>query len=133
MGRLRWRLGLGERHDTFGDVRPQRLDARGACLIVQETVITGLHEAFLPAPNTGLRLTGLAHDFIGANAVRAQQDDLGPPDMLMWCVAIPRERRQTAAITGLESNENSGSHAPDSHAMSPAGIPSRIQMLDLIH
>jgi len=41
--------------------------------------------------------------------------------------------RQTAAITGLESNENSGSHAPDSNAMSPAGIPSRIQMLDLIH
>ena len=27
MGRLCWRLGLGERHDTVGDVRPQRLDA----------------------------------------------------------------------------------------------------------
>src|SRR4029079_6106924 len=112
MGRLRWRLGLGERHDTFGDVRPQRLDARGACLIVQETVITGLHEAFLPAPNTGL---GPAHDLIGANTVRAQQDDLSPPDVLVWGVAIPRQHLQTATISRLESDENSSSHAPDSH------------------
>jgi len=46
---------------------------------------------------------------------------------------IPRERRQTAAITGFENDGNSGSHVPDSHATSPAGITPRIQMLDLIH
>src|SRR5674476_210950 len=66
------RVGLGERHDAFGDVRSQRRDARGACLIVQEAVVTRLHEAFLPAPHTGLRLAGPAHDLIGANTVRAQ-------------------------------------------------------------
>jgi hypothetical protein len=70
---------------------------------------------------------------MGADAVSAQQDDLGPPDMLMWGVAIPRKRCQTAAVTGLESDANTGSHAPDSHATNPVGIPLRIQMLDLIH
>jgi hypothetical protein len=51
----------------------------------------------------------------------------------MWGVAIPRERCQTAAVTGLESDTNTGSHALDSHATNPVGIPLRIQMLDLIH
>src|ERR1017187_10939442 len=116
VGRLCWRLGLGERHDAFGDARPQRRDARGACLIVQEAVVTCLHEAFLPAPHTGLRLAGPAHDLIGANTVRAQQDDLSPPDILVRGVAVPRQRLQTAAISGLESDGYSCSHAPDSHA-----------------
>ena len=133
VGRLDGRIGSGERDDTLGDIRAEWRDARGSRLIAQEAVVTSLHEAFLPAPHTGLRLAGLAHDLIGADAVRAQQDDLGPPDMLMRRVAIPRERCQTAAVTGLESDGNSGSHAPDSHATSPAGIPFGIQMLDLIH
>ena len=133
VGRLDGRIGPGERDDTLGDIRPEWRDARGSRLIAQEAVVTRLHEAFLPAPHTGLRLAGPAHDLIGADAVRAQQDDLGPPDMLMRGVAIPRERCQTAAISGLESDGNSGSHAPDSHASSPPGIPSGIQMSDLIH
>src|SRR3979490_1125071 len=112
VGRLCWRLGLGEHHDAFGDVRPQRPDARGSCLIVQEAVVTRLHEAFLPAPHTGLRFASPAHDLIGANTVRTQQDDLSPPDMLVWGVAIPRQHLQAAAISRLESDGNSGAHAP---------------------
>jgi hypothetical protein len=64
--------------------------------IAQEAIVTRLHEAFLPAPHTSLRFASLAHDLIGADAVRAQQNDLGAPDMLMRCVAILREGRQTA-------------------------------------
>ncbi|MBV1699853.1 MAG: hypothetical protein KGQ47_16060, partial [Hyphomicrobiales bacterium] len=102
-------------------------------LIVQEAVMTGPHEV-LPAPYTGFRLSSPPpHDFMDADPVRALQNDLGAPDMLMRGVAIPNERCQRAAITGLESDGNSGSHAPDSHATSPVGIPSRIQTLDLIH
>jgi hypothetical protein len=133
VGRLCGRVGLGERHDASDDVRSQRRDARGACLIVQEAVVTRLHEAFLPAPDTGLRLADPAHDFIGADTVRAQQDDLGSPNMFVRGIAIPRERLQTAAIRRLESDGNSNSHAPDSHASSQMGIPSRIQMSDAIH
>ena len=76
-------------HNTLGDIRPKGRDARRSRLIAQQAVVTGLHEAFLPAPHTGFRLAVLAHDLIGADAVGAQQNDLGPPDMLMRCVAIP--------------------------------------------
>jgi hypothetical protein len=51
----------------------------------------------------------------------------------VWGVAIPRQHLQTAAIGGLKSDGNSGSHAPDSHVFKPRGIPSGIQMLDAIH
>jgi hypothetical protein len=53
--------------------------------------------------------------------------------VLVRGVAVPRKRLQTAAIRGLESDGNFGSHAPDSHASSPRGIPSGIQMSDVIH
>src|SRR4051794_12002887 len=77
VGRLDRRIGAGERDDTLGDIRPEWWDARGSRLITQEAVITGPHEAFLPAPHTGLRLAGPVHDLMGADAVRTQQDDLG--------------------------------------------------------
>src|SRR5208282_6125145 len=83
---------LSERHDARGDVRSQRRDPRRPRLVAQETVITFLHEAFLPAPDTSLRLAGPAHDLIGANTVRAEQNDFGSPDMLVRGVAIPCKR-----------------------------------------
>ena len=46
-------------------VNERKRDARWPRLVAQETVITCLHEAFLPAPDTGLRLAGPAHDLIG--------------------------------------------------------------------
>ena len=131
--RLCWRASLREHHDALGDIGPQRRDARTPRLIAQEAVIPFLHEALLPAPDTGLRFAGPAHDLIGANTIRAQHNDLSPPDMFVEGVAIPHERLQTAAIGGLESDGNSGSHAPDSHVSSPPGIPYGIQMSDLIH
>jgi hypothetical protein len=48
-------------------------------------------------------------------------------------VAISRERSQTATIRGPEGDGYSGSHAPDSHTLSLSGIPSGIQMSELIH
>jgi hypothetical protein len=115
-----------------GQKRSEWWDSRGSCLITQKTVVTRLHEAFLPAPHTGLRLAGPAHNLIGADTVCAQQDDRGPPDVLMRCVAIPYDRAQTAAINRLEKNGNSGSHAPELHATSQTGIPSSL-LSDLIH
>jgi hypothetical protein len=60
VGRLGGRTGLSERNHTCGDIRPKRLNARGSRLIAQEAAVTFLREAFLPALDTGLRLTGLA-------------------------------------------------------------------------
>jgi hypothetical protein len=133
MAEVQWVASAGGSVWVSVTTRAVMFDPRGACLVVQEAVVTRQHEAFLPAPDTGLRFAGPAHDLIGANTVRAQKDDLSPPDMLVCGVAIPRERLQAAAISGLESNGNSGSHAPDSHASSPLGIPSGIQMSDAIH
>jgi hypothetical protein len=82
-----------------------------------EDLITLLHEVLLPAPHPGLRIAGPAHDLVGAYAIRAQKDDLSPPDMPVRSVAIPRERLQTAAIRRLERDGNSCSHAS-----SPLGI-----------
>ena len=133
MGRLDGRISAGERDHTLGYIRAEWWNTRGSCFIAQEAVVTSLHEAFLPAPHAGLRLSSPPHDLMGADAVRAQQNNLGAPDMLMRGIAIPSERRQTAAVTGLESDGNSGSHAPNRTRRVPPGIPLRIQMLDLIH
>jgi len=52
-------------------------------------------------------------------------------------LAINSSSRPSAArrqqLTRFESDGNSGSHAPDSHATSPARITPRIQMVDKIH
>jgi hypothetical protein len=106
VGRLCWRVCLGERHDTLGDVRPQRLDARTPRLVAQETVISFLHEALLPAPDTSLRFAGPAHDLIGANTVRTQQDDLSPPDMFVGALrsrASTFRRRRSAGLRVMEN------------------------------
>jgi hypothetical protein len=89
-------------------------------LIVPAHAATNIHAAaaarrFLPAPDTRFRSAGSAHDLIGTDAVRAHQDNLSPPDVLMRRITIPRERGQAAAISGLESDGNSRSHPPDSH------------------
>jgi hypothetical protein len=44
------------------------------------------------------RLAGLSHDLNGADAVGAQQNDVGAPDVLLRCVAIPGKSRQALAI-----------------------------------
>lgn len=70
----------------------------------QKVVIAFLHEALLPAPDTGLRFASPAYNLIGASTVRAQQDDLSPPDILARGVAIPREfrRRRSAGLRVME-------------------------------
>ena len=124
VGRLDGRIGAGERDHTLGYIRPERWNTRGSCFIAQEAVVTSLHEAFLPAPYAGLRLPSPPHDLMGVDAVRAQQNNLGMPDLFTQGIAIPSKRCQTAAVTGLESDGNSGSHAANSHATSSAGNPS---------
>jgi len=73
----RW-IGLGECYDALGDLRSKRRNARRSCLVAQEAVVTFLHEAVLPAPDTGLRLAGLTHDLIGADAHGAQHARFRP-------------------------------------------------------
>jgi hypothetical protein len=127
------RVGLAERDDALDSVRSQSSNARRPRLVAQQAVMTFLHEAFLPAPDTGLRLAGPAHDLIGADTGSAQQNDLGPPDVFVGGVAAPHKRLQAPPASRLESDRNASSHATDSHASNPRGIPGGIQMSDVIH
>jgi hypothetical protein len=120
--RLDLRLFVDREDDGMGgriDIKPDHV-----ALLVDELRIVGELELLDPVRLEAMR---------APDALDGTRADLGPPDMLMCGVAIPRERCQTAAVTGLESDANTGSHVPDSHATNPVGIPPRIQMLDLIH
>jgi hypothetical protein len=133
VGRLGGRIGERERHDARGHIGTQRRNARGPRLVTQKTVEALRHKAFLPAPDADLRLGGPAHDCVGPDALRAQEDDLGTPDMLVRGVAIPNNRLQTAAILGREGDGDSCAHTTDSHAPVPQRIPTGNQMSDFNH
>jgi hypothetical protein len=87
--RLARRVGKRQYHLPLGDLWPERWDARGARLVVQQPFEAFSGKALLPAPHAGLRLAGLPHDLDGADAIGAQQDDLGAPDVLLRRIAIP--------------------------------------------
>ena len=84
-----------------------------------------LGEAFLPTPYTSLRLAGAAHDLIGADAVDAEQDNLGPPDMLLGGIAVPDQRREATAARRRNVDGDTGAHPQDSHVRASTGIPDR--------
>jgi len=133
MRRFGRRIGLGQRHNALGDLCPQWRNARGACLVVQQAVEAFRHEAFLPAPDAGLRFAGLPHDLVGADAGSRQKDDLGSPHMLLRTVAISRHSLQTAADGRRNREGYSCAHPTDSHAPHQTGIPNGIQLSEFIH
>src|SRR6188472_4340208 len=51
-----------------------------------------LESGTMPAPHAGLRLARPAHDCDCAEAVGAEQHDLGPPDVLLGRVAFADQR-----------------------------------------
>ena len=133
MGRLVRRLGRGQRHHLVDDLLAERRNARRPGLVAQQAVDPFRGEAFLPAPDAGLRLARPAHDLDGAKTVRRKQHDLGPPGMLLRGVAVTDDRPQAAAIDGAEGDGDTRAHAPESHGSNRSGIPSWIQSSDLIH
>ena len=92
------RVFQGQRHHARGHLGSQRRNARGPRLVAQQSLEPLRGEALLPAPHAGLGLADSPHDLDGANAIAAQQDDLGAPDLLLRSVAIPDERAQALAI-----------------------------------
>ena len=120
-------------HHPLGDVRAQLRDAGGPRLVAQKTLDTFLPEPFLPAPDGSFGRAGPAHDLVRAKPLGRKKHDLGPPDMLLWRVAVLQNRPQPLAVRWLYSDGDSCAHAADSHAPARLEIPSGSQMSDAIH
>jgi hypothetical protein len=101
----------------------QRRNARGPRFVAQESVHAFLGEELLPAPNTGLGLARAPHDLDGADAIGAEQRDLGAPDMLLSAVAISDQRCQTGAIARRWKASNR-------RPASPTVLPFRISVIN---
>ena len=121
-----------QRHHAPGHFRTERRNARGPRLVAQQSFEACRGEALLPAPHAGLGLAGLSHDLDGTGAVGAQQDDLGAPDALLRRIAVFDDSHQSLAIGWRNGEGYSCAHAPDSHSLSPKGIPSRTLMLGYV-
>ena len=130
---LAGRLRQSEGDDALGYIRRQGRDTRRPCLVPQQAVYARLHEPLLPAPHGTFGLAGAAHDLAGAATVRRQQDDLRPPDMLLWTVPVRHDRFETSPISGADLNDDTWAHPSDSHAHSLSGIPFRILPSGSIH
>jgi len=128
-----WRLPPCQRHHPLRHIPAERRDARRTRLVTQQALHALLHEALLPAPDTGLGLAGLAHDRVGADAIGAQQHDSCPPDVLLRRIAVPRHGLKPLAVPAGDRDRNSGAHAPDSHANRPKGILNRTLSLGRNH
>jgi hypothetical protein len=61
-------VAKGQSDDALGDRGVELGDARGKCLVAQKALEALVGEAFLPAPDAGLGLAGVAHDRARADA-----------------------------------------------------------------
>ena len=127
MGRLMRRLGCGELHDLVDGHLVERPDPRRSRLVAKKAVDAFGGKALLPSPNAGFGLLCPLHDLDGAVTVGRKKDDVGSPGMLLRGVAVTNDRLEARAVSGGKSEGDSGAHAPDSHVLSPAGIPLRIR------
>ena len=127
------RLLHGQPDDALGDGRIELRDARATRLVAQKPVHAFGGETLLPAPDAGLGLAGFAHDRVRPGPIGGQQYDLRPPNVLLGSVAVLYQAAKPIKVGGRDRNGNAGSHAPDSHAASPTGIPIGILMLDFVH
>lgn len=133
VGRLAKWLMKRQGDDLFGDICAERRNARAARLGAQKAAVSFLRELFLPAPDADLGFVRAPHALVRADPVGAQQNDLGPPDMLLDRVTVIDEGLQPCAVWRRDRNGDTSAHAEDTHMRAGGGIPHRTQMSDFIH
>jgi hypothetical protein len=111
MGGVRRRPSQGQGHNALGNAGTQRWNARRARLIPPQPGNAFGTKPFLPAPNDSLGLFDSPHDLGCAVAIRGQQDNLRPPDMLLGTIPIGYHRLQRATV-GPADLAPAGDHAP---------------------
>ena len=110
--------------------RRQRLFTGLARLIADKPIHPLGHEARLPSPNDRLRLAGPLHDLRRAVTSGRQKDDICPPNVLLWTIAIGNHGLKLVTVGAAQLDVRSLVHPLDSHTRVLQGIPKRI---DLVH
>ena len=127
MGRFPGRFRERQRDDALGRLDAQRLNARGTRLIAEQPIEALLDKALLPAPNTGLGLSGSSHDPVRADALGGQQHDFSPPNVLLRGVAVLNDGSEPTGVGGRNGERFSSAHRADLHVQSAAGILSGLK------
>jgi hypothetical protein len=73
-------------------------------------------------PDASLGLATPAHDLVRAEPVGRQEDDFGPPNVLLRSIAVPDESFELMAIDRRDKDRFSCAHRTDSHAKPIMGI-----------
>jgi len=123
VGPLAGRRRQREIDDALDRLGRQRRFAGRTCLIAQEPVHAFLHEALLPAPDDRLRKAGATNDLQRSAALGGGQDHASARSMLLWCVAIPDDQLQTAAILGSDFDDDACSHIESLNQTTAFGNP----------
>jgi len=131
-GRRRWASQRQGDH-TFSYLRAQRGNARPPRLVPPKASSSFVAEPFLPAPDHRLGLAGGLHDLSRTATIGRQKDDFCPPSVLLRAVAVGDHGLKLATVGSAQSDVRSLVHPLDSHTRVLAGIPKRIEVLDLVH
>ena len=126
-------VGQCQGDHPLGDVRPERLDPRGARLVAQQAVDAFLHEAFLPAPHASFGGAGPTHDLV-VPTPSALSSTMAARQTCFWAVfrslvsASRRWRSEDVRVIEMPVR------MPQPRMWkSPAEIPFRTQTLDFVH
>ena len=131
--RLMGRFGVRQSHHPIDNRLVERHDARWPRLVLDQAVDPRSHETFLPAPDAGLRLAGLAPNGIGPETRGREKHDPRTPDVFLRAVPIQHDRIQSLAVRIGQRNRHPRAHAPDSHKPDRGGIPRGTRALGLNH
>jgi len=93
--------------------------------VALEAIDTFVDEAFLPAPHTGLRLAGRRHDRRGAKTVATEQDDTGPPNVLLRAQRRRHNATQALAVGFGQRQSNTIAHPPRIAHRQASGNPQK--------
>ena len=101
--------------------------ATGASL-AQHPLDTFVHEARLPAPQTGLALAGAPHDLVGAEALGSQQHDPRSLHVLLRAVPGRHDPLKPDTSGGAHVDGDPCAHPSDSHLCEPSEIPAGLSL-----
>jgi len=122
-----------QRDDGRADRRIELWHARGPRLVAQKPTRAFGGESFLSALHAALGSGGLTHDRVRVGSLGTEQNDLRPPDVLLWSAWVVDQITKPINLGRGDVKGNAGSHAPDSHSASPPGLSPGIQTPNLIH